>query len=476
MAEKALGLASSTEDRIVALEQVGLVARDDYRGDLAWRSLKEAVDLRLANAPDDRRAIAIACAWALENPLRWPGSMRDFPDVEEVRRYLEIGFSHLDADDSEDAIRLLTLRAFEPFGFGWRIPIDPDHRERSLESGIRAAELARRIGRVDLESAALDGASSAIIGEGLYGQPRYLSLQARRLEIAEVTEDPWELGDIYAMSAWTRTLLGNYEEALAIGLRGAERAEGAEGLIGHCLNWVCASLFHLGEWDRVLDAFDRIRSVMEDRVDEPPYFMLNAFGAAAFVHDARGLDGTERWLSVLEGSRGRRLEGSVVASYWLAWMYTRRGEHERAWSILGEATTPIQTVRPIMGEGVSEVLSVTGRWHEVPSFLERERAYAEEARLLALPVYLDRLEGRAALASGRSEDGRALLVRARDGFGRLGAVWERARTELDLAEALAESGASSDARSMADAAAPDLRRVGALLELDRLQVLRTRLG
>ena len=476
MAEKALGLASSPQERIVALEQFGIVARDDYRGDRAWRSMKEAVDLRRTHIPEDRPAIAIACASALENPLRWPGSMRDFPAVEEVRRYLDIGFSHLESEDSEEAIRLLTLRAFEPFGFGWRMPIDHDDRERALESGIRAAEMARKIERVDLESAALDGAGSAIIGEGMYGQQRFLDLQQRRLEIAEVTEDPWEIGDIFAMGAWTQTLIGNYDHALRTGLRGAERAEGAEGLIGHCLNWVCASLFHLGDWDRMLETFDRIRALLEERVDEPPYFMLHGFGAAAFAHAARGLGGTDRWLSVLEGSRGRRLEGSVVASYWLAWVYARRGEHERAWSILGEAKTPTQTVRPIMGECVAEILSATERWQEVPAFIADERAYAKEARLVALPVHLDRLEGRAALAAGDADTGRDLLGRARDGFGRLGATWERARTELELAEALAGAGASQDGEAIADAAAADLERVGALLELDRLRALRLRLG
>ena len=476
MAEKALGLASSPVERIAALEQLGIVAQDDYRGDLSWRSLKEALDLRLIHTSGDAHAIAATCAEAIETPLRWPGSMREFPAVEEVRRYLEIGFSHLESEESEEGIRLLTLRAFQPFGFGWRVEIDDQERRRAFESGKRAAKLARRLGRLDLESAALDGAASAIIGEGMYGQQRYLSLLARRLEIAEETEDPWEVGDIFAMNAWAQTMIGNFDEAVRLGTAGAERAEGAEGLATHCLNWVCASRFHLGDWSGMLDVFDEIRLLMGDRAREPPYFMMNSFGAAAFVHDALDLPGADRWLGALEDARGRRLEGSAVASYWLAWTLARRGEHDRAWPLLREAEIPTHTVRPIFGACMTEILAVTQRWGEVPSFLKETRDYADEARLVALPVHLDRLEGRAAVAGGDARSGLRMLETARAGFERVGATWERARTELDMAEASLADGRLEQARALADAAAPDLERVGALLELDRLRALRARLG
>jgi len=76
----------------------------------------------------------------------------------------------------------------------------------------------------------------------------------------------------------------------------------------------------------------------------------------------------------------------------------------------------------------------------VPAFLEDSRAYAAEAELLALPVHLDRLDGRTSIAAGRLEPGLDALERARGGYARLGAVWERGRTELDLAEAFASGG------------------------------------
>ena len=475
MADKALGLASDPLERIEALETAGVTARNDYRGDDSWRSLREAVDLRLRHVPDDRRAIAWTCAQALENPLRWPGSMRDAPPVEEVRRYLDIGLEHVDDERSEESIRLLTLRAFEPFGLTWRTGTSPELRERSFASGLRAAELARSIGRSDLESAALDGAGSAIIDLGVYGQSRLRSLLERRLAIAEVTEDPWEAGDIYAMGSWNRAMLGEYEDSVRLGLMGRDLAAGqAVGLVNHCLNWVGVSLFHLGEWDRELEVFEEIRALMGDRAEEPPYFMMNVFGATAFVRVARGLPGADRLVEFLERSRGREHLGTVAASYWLAWILGRAGEHQRARAVIEDADAAgTKILQPFRDEVQADLLAVAERWDDVSPFLDQSRAYAADAELLALPAALDRLEGRSALASGDLEQGLEMLGVARDAYERLRATWERARTELDMAEALAVD-RTDEARVLVEAAAPDLDRVGAMLELERLRALRER--
>ena len=474
MAERALAAAAHPQERIEALEEMGLVARNDYRGDLSWRSFKEAVDLRLRYAAEDRTAIAWTCAQGLENPLRWPGSMREAPPIDEVRHYLDIGFQHIEDERAEESIRLLTLRAFEPFGLTWRTGTAPEDRERAFASGMRAAELAREMGRSDLESAALDGASSAIIDLGVYGEPRAVSLLERRLAIAEVTEDPWEAGDIYAMGAWNHAMVGDYDEGVRLGLTGRDVAAGqAVGLVDHCLNWVGVSLFHLGEWDRLLQVFQEIETLMGERADDPPYFMMNVFGAAAFVHEARGLPGTDHLVGILERSRGTEHLGTVSASYWFAWILARQGQDERARVVIEEADSiGTKIVQPFRDEVVADVLAASERWDEVPSFMNDSRAYAIDARLRALPVHLDRLEGRADVAAGHPDRGVALLGRARSGFESLGATWERARTELDMADALIRSGRAGDVGALLEAAAPDLERGRARIELDRLRLIR----
>ena len=53
---------------------------------------------------------------------------------------------------------------------------------------------------------------------------------------------------------------------------------------------------------------------------------------------------------------------------------------------------------------------------------------------------------------------------------------ERARTELDLAEAFATTGRTDEARAAIEASAADLERAGALIEIERLRSLRRSAG
>jgi tetratricopeptide (TPR) repeat protein len=395
--------------------------------------------------------------------------MKQQPDIAEVRHYLDVGFANLDEEASEEGIRLLSLRSFEPFGFGWTNPTDEQGRDRALEAGRRAAALARQIGRLDLESAALDGASSALLNIGMYRQIREFS--DRRLEIAESLQDPWELGDIYGAGAWERTMLGDYPEAVRLGLLGRERSEGAEGLHSHCLNWAGASLFYLGRWDEALELFRDSLEVLGERGEDPPYFMMHLFGVAAFVYAARRDDRADGLLRTLDRARGSIHVGSVMSSYWLAWAAARRGEHERAWELVRDAQVETQVMKPFQDQIAAELFALTERWDEVPAFLGSSRTHAAEAGLLALPVHLDRLEGRLRLATGDPDRGLELLSIAHDGFDGLGATWERARTLLDLAGGRTDAGRSVEAQAALDAAAPDLERAGALIELERLREL-----
>jgi hypothetical protein len=65
-----------------------------------------------------------------------------------------------------------------------------------------------------------------------------------------------------------------------------------------------------------------------------------------------------------------------------------------------------------------------------------------------------------------------MLRRARAGLGDLGATWERARTELDMAEALMQADRAGEVGALLETAGPDLERAGARFELGRLRVLR----
>ncbi|MGQ0670628.1 MAG: ATP-binding protein [Actinomycetota bacterium] len=476
LAERALSLAEDPVRRAVALEQVGMIALNDYRGDLAWVSFREAADLRERHAPDDRLAIARVCARAVEAPTRWPGSMSEPPGEEEVRPYVELGFANVGDADGEEHVRLLTARAFGPFAFATRREVSAEEFDAARADGERAAEMALRLGRPELASAALDGASSANITQGLYGPD--VPLLERRLELARELEDPWELGDIYAMGSWGWALIGDYPRALDLGDEYAFRTPpDAEGFRLHCLSWVAFAEFHMGNWDRIVrEVFPLVESILGDRKDRPPYFVANAFGAAAFVLDARREAAAASRLALIERQAAEGEAPSIgrMLRSWLAWIRGRQGRLEEARDRIEQvAAIPSDTPRPFVDQVRASILGDAGLWTEVPRFLADTRVYASKAGLMALPVHLDRLEGRAALAAGDPEAAIRLLAEASAGFERLQARWEKACTDLSLAEALVAAGRPEEAKARLEPAAAVFDELRSLREMERARKLAT---
>src|SRR5437588_7490225 len=167
LSAQALELAQGSRERAAALEARGYAAYDLADGDEAWRCFGAAADAREdegVESANDRAALAMACARACETPTRWPGSMRFAPEDDAVRSYLERGLRAAGAEDSEAKVRLLTAKAFSPWGFRSThgvvvaMPVD-----EAREAGEQAAGMAKRLGRVDLESGALDALASSYI-------------------------------------------------------------------------------------------------------------------------------------------------------------------------------------------------------------------------------------------------------------------------------------------------------------------------
>jgi class 3 adenylate cyclase/tetratricopeptide (TPR) repeat protein len=478
LSERAVSLAASPLERARGLERRGLAARNNYRGDLSWTSFREAADLRLLHVPEDDVAIAIACAQAVENPLRWPGSMTSMPEEQEVRAYLERGLERA-PEGSTVRIRLLTSVAFMPFSFSPRREFTADEVDRCRRAGLEAAEAARALGRPDLVSAALDGASSALIAIGDYGG--LVPLVERRLELAAHIEDPFESGDVQDMAAWSWVMIGEYERSLTFGNRALELAQlGAEGLAVHGLSWTAVAELHLGHWDRVVDELGpTVERLLGDRVDDPPYFAQNMIGTLAVIAQERGDPGcareADRLRRMLGFDRGAVGHGGVKT--WLGWLLVLEGSVDEADVLLAEADqVPFAGHHPFLRHVQAEHLAEAARWETVPAFAERAREYAARAGLRALPIHVDRLEGRAASAAGDVVGAAGLLERASAGFAALAATWERARTDRALAEALSAAGRYDEARrrlAEADAVFEELR---AERELARSRELRRRLA
>jgi class 3 adenylate cyclase len=475
-AELALSLAPSAIDRSKALEALGETHFLDSNGDRAWQCLKEAVDIRLALAPSDRRDLARLCAKALEVPTRGRGSMRNPVSREEAAPYLEIGMAGAGPADSEELARLLIVKAFWPTSLGEGRGTEQEEQE-ARDAGEQAAAMAMRLGRPDLASAAQDGAGQFFLGRGLYGQLQRLVEQ--RLELARSLTDPTELGDIYAMASWCSYHIGRYRDAERHADRGVKATlTAAPTWALFCLDWRAVARCRLGEWESFLEDVSGIGDLLGDRQSQPPGFACDHLAAAAYVHEARGdSNAADRLLEVvtwLEGSEERPSAGLAV---WKSLLLARRGLFDEA----REALDLPQSLwhgyaRGIVLEAKCEILAEQAAWDDAPEVLLASRRHAEEAELLALPCFADRLEGLSARASGDGDRAQLLLTRALDGFTAVEAKWEAARTALALADGLSDDGRNDAAHAMLARARPVLERLRSRRELARGEELETRLG
>jgi hypothetical protein len=391
--------------------------------------------------------------------------MRHRVTREEGKQYLEIGLTAAGPEDSEERARLLVARSFAPDSLR-ETRLDEDELERAISTGEDAAAMAERLGRADLESAALDGITSAHQSLGRYGPME--DPVRRRLELAPKLTDPFELGDIHAMAAWWALSTGRYRESEDLASRGYSAAMPGSPIQGlYCLDFRAAARFRLGDWDGLLADVALADEILGDRRESPPGFAPMHLVMAAFIHDARGDRGTAtrylelvRWLEQAED----RLD--PVLTLWQARLLARRGRFADARALL---------LRPELAEdrrGQDEVLeawceliSEEEVWEDAAELAERMTRHAEWAGEPPLALFATRLEGRAAAAGAMPERAAELLRRAADGFAELEAVWEAAVTKLELARVLMSTGNGEDAEPLAQGAAHVFARLGSSREL-----------
>ncbi len=474
LGEQALAFAADDLERSVALEVMGEACQDQYEGDLAFRYFREAADARLAAAPEDRSRIAYLCARTCEVPCRWPGSMRTNASMEDVARYLDLGMSLVPKGDSEERVRLLTVRGFWHFAFPSAAMTD-EQIAQVRQAGEEAADMALRLGRNDLASAALDGAASAYGAEGLHAMA--VKITDRRLALVPELEDPFEIGDIFAVAAWLQVDVGRYGDAFRFAEEGYGRTiHDVPSAAIHCLAWRATARFRLGEWAGLLADLELLRDTLGGRRDDPPYFASRPFAAAVLVHDAQGNSAAaDRLLAVLDRLWEGQPDRAVFAQIWVAQALGRRGDFQAAWDMI-RAPARAPAHHGLIQEVRCELVAEEGCWERAAEILAEARAMAARGGSVALALFADRLEGRAALAAADATRAVEMLTRARDGFGSLEARWERACTNLSLAEAQLATGDAEGARSTLNSAVPVLEDLSSLREIGRARVLLAQLG
>jgi tetratricopeptide (TPR) repeat protein len=279
------------------------------------------------------------------------------------------------------------------------------------------------------------------MSQGRYGDSR--EVIERRLALVDRIDDPLEIGDIYSVASWVSAYIGRYHDGVAYAHRGFELTRTQMPSVAlHSQAWKAMSQFRLGRWADFLEDFELLEELLGDRRTDPPYFASRPFGAAAFVHVVQGDDAAaDRILSVIEalrGPQGWRLNTAFLLG---ALAYAERGDLTKARGYMGDVfRAAMSESGPLLWEVECDLVTVEEDWGRAPVVLEEARATAEVGRLLALPAFADRLEGRLREVEGRHDDAVSLFRRARDAFERLDARWETARTDLELGRALIEMG------------------------------------
>jgi len=478
-AATALSVAEGTREHADALEALGMTYFHDYRGDIAWDHLKEAIDLRAGSSEDlgedSSRSLAHLCAAALEIVTRARGTMRHRITRKEAERYLAIGLAAAGEGDDEDRVRLLVAASFFPFALK-EVRLSDEDLEPARRAGEEAAAMAERLGRVDLRSAALDGISSLHQSIGRYG-PMGEAI-ARRLELVPKLTDPYEIGDIHAMAAWWALNTGRYREAAGFADRGFREAQAGSPVQGlYCLDFRTAAHFRLGDWDATLANVAVAEEVLGDRRETPPGFAPQYLVIAAFIHDARGERAmADRYLQLVGWLEGVEDLPDTVLALWRSRLLARQGRSEEARALLERpGIADDQRGRDEVLEAWCEVVAEEGAWGDAPAIVEQARSHAAWAGVPPLELYAGRLQGRLTAATGDGELAADLLRIAADGFAGLEAEWEAAITRLELATVEASLGRATEARDRYEDVIPVFERLRSVRELDRASGLLTRL-
>jgi hypothetical protein len=121
-------------------------------------------------------------------------------------------------------------------------------------------------------------------------------------------------------------------------------------------------------------------------------------------------------------------------------------------------------------EALCEITAAREAWDEATALVKAAREEAEVGEQQSLPLFADRLDGRAAGARGDVWRAAKLLGRSAAGFAALGARWEEAWSRLLLAEAIFAADRQRAERELV-LALPVFERLGSVREAARARAL-----
>jgi hypothetical protein len=178
------------------------------------------------------------------------------------------------------------------------------------------------------------------------------------------------------------------------------------------------------------------------------------------IHESRGnrLE-ADRLTDLLLGLVSANIVTSRLGT-WLAQLLVLRGEFDLARSVIDSRPPTWRVHATALWEGQCGLIAATEDWQRAPSLLDEMRTHMEIAGTgAAIGPFANKLEGMSILAAGDPVAAVDKLTQASAGFETLRAVWEQARTDIELARALDAAGRQEDAQQRRDDAISIFRRL-----------------
>jgi DNA-binding SARP family transcriptional activator len=460
--QQALGLADGDLERGRALAAIGDDHEADYHGDEAFEAYGAALErLRALPGTEPRRA-GICLKASRMAAVKW-GGFRVKPAPALMERFVDEGLEVAADEETRNWLRVLKGNV------GLRWVLSPLGDPLPLAERVRLAEEA--------------------------------------VQLAETLGSPAPLSQAYRTYGLLQSMAGAWEVAVTMARRDvllADRLESTEQAF--TLFWNALFLMEIAGDLTGVDGYAE-RSLQVARALSPHELMHSTYT----VMSARSLAG--RWAE-LDAPAGEHLEalarepgigcpyvrgGPVVA----ATVFAHQGRLDRAAELAATLTPDLDKPRlpeallaryhvargdPLAGrelaermagravyaeENAFEVLAMLDalpalqQWDALVAFLPRARA-ASRGLALAGPAS-DRAEGLARAAAGDRPAAEALLRRALDAFGRIGAVFEAALTGERLA---AVAASDADAARLRAAALATYERLAAAPHVERVRAAR----
>jgi class 3 adenylate cyclase/tetratricopeptide (TPR) repeat protein len=460
----ALAPASTDDERLAALDELGDDHLAQYHCDEALASYEEA----LALAGGDRaRRVALAekigrtCA-------RW-GAFREKPDAERIERIVMEGLAEADTDDARARMEVARGWSF----VYWRSqdkedPIAPDQRLAWGQAGLAAAE---RTGDPFLIMRAINAVATLYADQGRFREA--LDVGERLLEL--VDRQPSRDLQASTLSVVSDDLLiGSTDTARAMELaeRGYQLARGtSDHELMHSTAPYLRALFAIGRWSEIPPVIEEHLAAYanESKMTCPEVQFGPPF--AARFHALTGETQRERASVALLDAGAPAAAGATPV-----WGSYVESEVAAYLTVAGRADEALALMEPLM-EGLPlmrlrhlampyvEILAELGRWDELARFVKLLEPIRDVTPFLR--PFVDRAEGQARIAAGDVAGAAARLEAALAGFNELTYPFEAART-AELLAAVADEAQRTD---LLESARETYRSLGALPALERVTAL-----